>query len=257
MCQRSMWRGGVARRRRCPAITPDARRATRGCNTRPTRPPSDEIVAVMRHTDDDIHGVRLRAMIVVLWRAGLRIHEALALTEHDLDPRRGSVLVRSGKGGRRREVGMDEWGWEQVRPWLHARIQLPAGPLFCIIEGTDPRTAVVERFGPPRVPAGRGARGHQKAVRAAPAAPRARARARARGRAAEHHPAPTRTHQSRHHLDLPARHRSRGDPRRCPRTPRADDVGQRRATPLKPASEAGVPRRSRFPEPRARGSGVF
>jgi integrase len=33
-------------------------------------------------------------MMVVLWRAGLRIQEALALAEHDLDPRRGSILVR-------------------------------------------------------------------------------------------------------------------------------------------------------------------
>src|SRR6266542_2155723 len=40
-------------------------------------------------------------MIVALWRAGLRIQEALALAEHDLDHRRGSVLVRNGKGGRR------------------------------------------------------------------------------------------------------------------------------------------------------------
>jgi site-specific recombinase XerD len=77
----------------------------------------------------------LRAIIVVLWRAGLRVQEALALTEHDLDPRRGSLLVRRGKGGRRCEVGMDEWAWEQVRPWLTARAELPPGPLFCIIAG--------------------------------------------------------------------------------------------------------------------------
>jgi site-specific recombinase XerD len=38
-------------------------------------------------------------MIVVLWRTGLRIQEALALAEHDLDHRRGSVLVRNGKEG--------------------------------------------------------------------------------------------------------------------------------------------------------------
>jgi site-specific recombinase XerD len=38
--------------------------------------------------------VRLRALIVVLWRAGLRIGEAMALTEPDLDPSRGSLLVR-------------------------------------------------------------------------------------------------------------------------------------------------------------------
>jgi integrase/recombinase XerD len=48
----------------------------------------------------------LRAMIVVLWRSGLRISEALALAESDLDPSRGAVLVRQGKGGKRREVGM-------------------------------------------------------------------------------------------------------------------------------------------------------
>jgi site-specific recombinase XerD len=95
----------------------------------------EEIVAVMRETADDRHGLRLRGLIVVLWRAGLRVQEALALTEHDLDRRRGSVLVRSGKGGRRREVGMDEWGWEQLRPWLAARAQLPVGPMFCVIDG--------------------------------------------------------------------------------------------------------------------------
>jgi len=74
-------------------------------------------------------------MIVVLRRAGLRIQEALALAEHDLDQRRGSICVRHGKGGRRREGGMDEWDWEQLRPWLTARAELPVGPLFCIIDG--------------------------------------------------------------------------------------------------------------------------
>jgi hypothetical protein len=48
---------------------------------------------------------------------------------------RGSLLVRSGKGGRRREVGIDAWGWEQLRPWLAARVELPIGPLFCVIDG--------------------------------------------------------------------------------------------------------------------------
>jgi site-specific recombinase XerD len=95
----------------------------------------EEIVAVMRLAAANRHGWRLRAMIVVLWRAGLRVQEALALAEHDLDPRRGSVLVRNGKGGRRREVGMDEWGWEHLRPWLSVRAELPVGPLFCIIDG--------------------------------------------------------------------------------------------------------------------------
>jgi site-specific recombinase XerD len=78
----------------------------------------------MRYAGTSVHGARLRALIVVLWRAGLRIHEALALGEADLDQRRRSLLVRRGKGGRRREVGMDDWAWEHLQPWLHASIDL-------------------------------------------------------------------------------------------------------------------------------------
>jgi hypothetical protein len=51
------------------------------------------------------------------------VQEALALGERDLDPRRGALLVRHGKGGRRREIGMDAWGWEQLQPWLDARVE--------------------------------------------------------------------------------------------------------------------------------------
>lgn len=102
----------------------------------PADPPRvEEIVAVMKEAGDGAFGRRLRGLIVVLWRAGLRISEALALFESDLELVRGSVLVRRGKGGHRREVGMDDWGWEQLRPWLEFRISLPVGPLFCVVSG--------------------------------------------------------------------------------------------------------------------------
>ena len=103
----------------------------------PADPPKvEEIVAVMRAAGDRAHGRRLRRLIAILWRSGLRIQEALALTEGDLDQRRGSLLVRRGKGGRRREVGMDAWGWEQLASWLDVRRELPVSPLFCVINGT-------------------------------------------------------------------------------------------------------------------------
>ena len=53
----------------------------------------------MRAAGETIHGARVRALVVILWRAGLRINEALRLAETDLEPRRGSILVRHGKGG--------------------------------------------------------------------------------------------------------------------------------------------------------------
>jgi integrase len=83
----------AAGRRRSPATLPGyhAGRPPRNKGMRyPADPPTvEEIVAVMRHAPDDRHGWRVRAMIVALWRAGLRIQEALALAEHDLDHRRG------------------------------------------------------------------------------------------------------------------------------------------------------------------------
>jgi len=145
-----------AGRRRSPATLPGfhAGRAPRNKGMLyPADPPTvEEIVCVMRSASEDPHGWRLRAMIVMLWRGGLRVQEALALSEHDLNPRRGSVLVRSGKGGRRREVGMDGWGWENLRPWLAERLELLAGPVFCVIDGpTRGRSAqagVRRRFAP-------------------------------------------------------------------------------------------------------------
>jgi integrase len=105
-----------AGRRRSPATLSSFHQGrtprNKGRRYQPDPPSVEEIIAVMRACGSRAEGVRLRAIIVVLWRAGLRISETLALTESDLDRRRGAVLVRSGKGGKRREVGMDRLGWE-------------------------------------------------------------------------------------------------------------------------------------------------
>jgi integrase len=124
-------------RPRCLVVGRGADRQTRGCATRPIRRRStvDEIILVMREAGPGPYAGRIRGLIAILWRAGLRISEALALTESDLDPKTGSVLVRFGRGGRRRIVGMDDWAWEHVRRWTEHRVQLPIGPLFCILAG--------------------------------------------------------------------------------------------------------------------------
>jgi site-specific recombinase XerD len=102
----------------------------------PADPPTvEEIIAVMRTAGKRADGARLRALIVVLWRAGLRISEALALAETDTEPRRGAVLIRRGIGNKRREVGMDTWAWEQLTPWQQLRTQHPVGAFFCVIHG--------------------------------------------------------------------------------------------------------------------------
>jgi site-specific recombinase XerD len=128
-----------AGRRRSPATTSSfhegLRPRNKGLRYPPDPPTVEEIIAVMRAAGEGLEGARLRGIIVTLWRAGLRISEALALNETDLDPDRGSLLVRHGKGDKRREVGMDRWAWTQLDPWLELRRTLPVGRLFCVVRG--------------------------------------------------------------------------------------------------------------------------
>lgn len=133
----------AAGRRRSPATLPEFHvgRAPANKGQRyPADPPTiDEIIAIMRVARGATYGNRLNGLIVVLWRAGLRINEALSLTETDLEQRRGSILVRHGKNDRRRVVGMDAWGWAALESWVAERVALPVGPLFCVVAGPRAR----------------------------------------------------------------------------------------------------------------------
>ena len=128
-----------AGRRRSPATMSSFHQGrpprNKGLRYPPDPPTVEEIIAVMRAAGDGAEGVRLRGMIIVLWRAGLRISEALALKETDLDPDRGRCVVRHGKGGKRREVGMDRWAWAHLDPWLEIRAAAAGRPLFCVVRG--------------------------------------------------------------------------------------------------------------------------
>jgi hypothetical protein len=116
-----------------------------------------------------------------------------------LTRRRDAVLARRGKGGRQREVGIDDRAWEQLRPWLTARAELPVGPLFCIINGptrgrhwSNADAVEMAREGVPLIMI----------------------------------PAPARPPQSRDHIRLSARHRQRRDHRDRSRTSSADGPGE-------------------------------
>jgi hypothetical protein len=47
----------------------------------------------------------------------------------------GLLLPSPRKGGRRREVGIDRWPFEQLDPWLEIHRRLPVGSLFCVLRG--------------------------------------------------------------------------------------------------------------------------
>jgi site-specific recombinase XerD len=83
-------------------------------------------------------GLRNRALLVVLYRAGLRIGEALALEPRDLDSDHGTVRVRRGKGAKPRTVAMDPEAWAVLERWLDVRAKRGLNGrhrTFCTLRG--------------------------------------------------------------------------------------------------------------------------
>jgi integrase/recombinase XerD len=69
-------------------------------------------------------GIRLLAVVGILYGSGLRLAEALGLEPRDLDTRAGVIRVRNGKGGKTRTVGIDPHGAALVDRWLAQRRDL-------------------------------------------------------------------------------------------------------------------------------------
>lgn len=67
----------------------------------------------------------------------MRISEALALQDADLVRDDMAIVIRCGKGGKRRVVLMDEWGWHELEHWVQRRAELPEGPIICLLTGVD------------------------------------------------------------------------------------------------------------------------
>jgi site-specific recombinase XerD len=83
-------------------------------------------------------GIRNRALIAVMYRAGLRVSEALALRPADVNLADGTLRVLHGKGGRSRTVGLDAGAMDAVTRWMDRRREygFRGGPLFCTLAGT-------------------------------------------------------------------------------------------------------------------------
>ena len=97
-------------------------------------------------------GIRNKALIAVLWRACLRISEALELRPKDLDRKAGTVRVLHGKNDEARTVGMDERAFDVVERWMEKRATLKKGklkdkpsnaPVFCTLDGRQLDTSYV------------------------------------------------------------------------------------------------------------------
>ncbi len=114
-------------------------------------PTREEVAALMRACSRKAPtGVRNRALIVVLYRAGLRCREALELRLRDVDLDAGTIRIRRGKGGRARTVGIDPSAIAVVERWIDARraLGLKGGPMFSTLSSGPLATSYVRALLP-------------------------------------------------------------------------------------------------------------
>lgn len=83
-------------------------------------------------------GIRDRALLTVLYRAGLRVSEALDLRPVDIDHQHGTIRVLHGKGDKARTVSVDDGALAVVQLWETRRKDLGVNGrqrLFCTLSG--------------------------------------------------------------------------------------------------------------------------
>jgi len=125
-------------RRRTPVNTPGCRKGLPAPN-RGMKLPAEvytpaEIARLLKACGRGPAGARNSALLIVLWRGGLRCAEACALELRDVDREQGTLRVRHGKGDKARTVGMDPQAFAIIERWLTVRgkLRIPRGaPLFC------------------------------------------------------------------------------------------------------------------------------
>lgn len=83
-----------------------------------------DVGALLEAPEDSLRGLRDRAMLHVMYAAGLRVSELVGLKLGDLDLRKG-VVMPLGKGQKRRLVPLGEPALDALDAYLKRRAELP------------------------------------------------------------------------------------------------------------------------------------
>ena len=92
----------------------------------------DEMFAMLDAVDTVTPcGVRDYCIIAIFWSLGLRTSELLHLQWRDIDLEDGTLLVRSGKGRKQRQLFLNDKLLEDLRTYRKRVLGGPAHPVFC------------------------------------------------------------------------------------------------------------------------------
>ena len=89
-------------------------------------------------------GIRNRAILTVLYRAGLRCNALIQIKPKDIDPENGTIRILNDKGNKSHTVGMDPGAWPSVLHWIERRRSIGLNghhSLFCTLNGESLKTS--------------------------------------------------------------------------------------------------------------------
>jgi len=91
--------------------------------------PPDTIETILNQPDvETVEGIRDRTMMEVLYSTGIRRMELVKLTLYDVDHRRGTLMIREGKGRKDRLIPIGERALSWIEKYQHeVRLSLLVG----------------------------------------------------------------------------------------------------------------------------------
>lgn len=96
----------------------------------------DEMDRILKACGRGPTGRRNKALIVLCWRCGLRINEALELRPDDVNMKQSRLHVRDGKGHKDRKLGIPSDARDALELWMADRRTMRLNgrhPIFCTL----------------------------------------------------------------------------------------------------------------------------
>jgi len=129
-------------------------KTTKGRKFQPVIYSKDEVMSLVDSCNNGPSGLRNKVLIIVLYRCGLRISEALGVCSSDYNAQEGTLRI-IGKGKKLRMVGVDAQTKMHLDQWMEKRSQVGVNgrgnpPIFCGISknnlGKQLQTAYVRNL---------------------------------------------------------------------------------------------------------------
>jgi Phage integrase family len=123
--------------------------ANKGMKTRAEVLPPEDVRTLLASYGTSPHDLRDRALIVLLYRAGLKLIEVIGLGRPDYDRRAGTLRVAARPGVPERTESLDLQSRQALDAWMEARKTegvSKSAPIFCVLLGNTKNLPIGDAY---------------------------------------------------------------------------------------------------------------